>query len=324
MTTIDDINNKYNIDESSNIPQFVYGIPDELRKKWEEDEMNKAREKYDIDPENNIPREVYGIPDFELNEVGEENDIRPKDEDFVRIPDFETFMNERKQKEAEKKSDFSLEKENTKKSIRVEIANAKHNYLICISYFGDIDKCELMFGDRNDLEDKWITDVITTIPKKFYFAFVERFEKIVKDWELLYDGNNEVKWSIEITDYEKKIISGKGGFPFNWNEFINLISEYEVLFKYKKELDNKNIKIINKPSLSNKNEELVDKYLKEIEDKIDEEMVKLGLLSIIDGKKIPVFGSCHTRWALEKKYLKERYNIDWQTPAEKNPFINYD
>jgi len=54
------------------------------------------------------------------------------------------------------------------------------------------------------------------------------------------------------------------------------------------------------------------------------EMIKEGLLRIEDGRKIPSFGSIHTRWAIEKRILKERYNYDYKTPAEKNPFINYD
>ena len=53
-------------------------------------------------------------------------------------------------------------------------------------------------------------------------------------------------------------------------------------------------------------------------------MIKLGLMTVKDGQKIPVFGSVHTRWDIEKRILKERYNIDWKSPEETNPYINYD
>ena len=74
-----------------------------------------------------------------------------------------------------------------------------------------------------------------------------------------------------------------------------------------------------------KTDDLANKYLKEIKDEVDQEMIKRGLLTIDEnGKELPVFGSCNIRWSIEKEILKERYNIDWQTPAERNPFIKYD
>ena len=35
-------------------------------------------------------------------------------------------------------------------------------------------------------------------------------------------------------------------------------------------------------------------------------------------------GSCHTLWALQKRILKEKYDITWYTPAELNPDIKFD
>ena len=35
-------------------------------------------------------------------------------------------------------------------------------------------------------------------------------------------------------------------------------------------------------------------------------------------------GFCHLLWATQKRILKERYGIDWRTPAEDNPHIMYD
>lgn len=43
-----------------------------------------------------------------------------------------------------------------------------------------------------------------------------------------------------------------------------------------------------------------------------------------NGNYRPFMGSCHSFWAYEKQILKERYNIDWRTPAEERPDILFD
>lgn len=35
-------------------------------------------------------------------------------------------------------------------------------------------------------------------------------------------------------------------------------------------------------------------------------------------------GFCHVYWHAKKKLLKEKYNIDWKSPSELNPFIIFD
>lgn len=35
-------------------------------------------------------------------------------------------------------------------------------------------------------------------------------------------------------------------------------------------------------------------------------------------------GLCYIIWARKKQLLKELYNIDWKTPGELNPGINFD
>ena len=35
-------------------------------------------------------------------------------------------------------------------------------------------------------------------------------------------------------------------------------------------------------------------------------------------------GFCHAYWRIQKKILKEDYGIDWMTPAELAPHVNYD
>lgn len=35
-------------------------------------------------------------------------------------------------------------------------------------------------------------------------------------------------------------------------------------------------------------------------------------------------GFCHLFWATKKRILKQKYGVDWQTPAERNPDTRYD
>ncbi len=38
----------------------------------------------------------------------------------------------------------------------------------------------------------------------------------------------------------------------------------------------------------------------------------------------PYMGYCNNYWSAKKEILKEKYNIDWYTPAEENPDVIYD
>lgn len=68
----------------------------------------------------------------------------------------------------------------------------------------------------------------------------------------------------------------------------------------------------------------VNKYLKEIEPDVDKKLMEMGLLKIENGKKEYAFGSVNVKWDIQKKLLKDRYNIDWKSPKDKNPNINFD
>ncbi len=35
-------------------------------------------------------------------------------------------------------------------------------------------------------------------------------------------------------------------------------------------------------------------------------------------------GFCHRRWAEQKRILREKYQMDWKTPAEMNPMVLFD
>ena len=528
---------KYNIDAEDNRPQIVYGVPDAIRKQWEEEakaKQDEAKEKYDIEPEDNLPREVYGIPNWlqekRKNENKDKYDLNPEDnvpQKVYGVPNY----------------DFSQDKVK-KESINIVVEN------YCLSLTKWDNKCDLLYV--NNSETSYIKDSIVSIPIAKFDKFCNRLKTIIADWNTEYSGDKNVVWKLKINiNGLNKQINGNGAFPKNWNEFIDLLSEYEILFKKvlsfdkegndekidlsfekiveskvkdpffskliidyfkneigksdavhkllfkdlskyddifneftkylvqktydipnainvegytakqiaelnpnfkatgvytflnylrekpeeaketirkgfpnkdvihptmnndyyikfthipfhgcygtREELEKQEVKpiisyykvITNTPIVMDKitvivdeitsdgvkltipyqdgiignrekyknklpnevtlkvndtfelqldvydamesweitlekQDKDVDKYLKEIENEVDEKLIEQGLLKIENGKKIPVFGSCHTRWAIEKSILKERYNIDWLTPAERNPHINYD
>lgn len=68
----------------------------------------------------------------------------------------------------------------------------------------------------------------------------------------------------------------------------------------------------------------INKYLKKIESDVDKELIDMDLLKMENGEKKYALGSANVKWDIQKKLLKERYNIDWQNPKDKNPNINFD
>ena len=70
-------------------------------------------------------------------------------------------------------------------------------------------------------------------------------------------------------------------------------------------------------------QEVLDKIeaIKDLNKEIDEYCINKYGYSIL---KHPFMGSCYGWWAAKKKILKEKYNIDWLSPAECNPDIHYD
>lgn len=49
-----------------------------------------------------------------------------------------------------------------------------------------------------------------------------------------------------------------------------------------------------------------------------------GYITVIDGKDISKMGCCHREWEITRKMMKERYNIDWQSPQNQFPEIDFD
>lgn len=66
------------------------------------------------------------------------------------------------------------------------------------------------------------------------------------------------------------------------------------------------------------------RLLKSIEPEVDKRLIELGLLKIENGKKNYAFGCVNTKWQIQKRLMKEKFNVDWKSPQDKNPNINFD
>ena len=426
----------------------------------------RNKNKYDIKPEDNIPQKVYGVPFFDNKNTkkcpycnstelwkylyGEPTHDYDKDKYVLGGCEITgnqpTYKCKKCGKDIYPDNNFVMPKITTKKSIRIGIKNDKSNYVMLLNHVSEPEMYDLLFADLNNLDGKSISDLSTNVPERYYSQFVSKLYSIISNWEDDYQGESNVKWNIKLnTENNTRLISGNGGFPSNWNEFIDLISEYEKIFKNKKKIDIekihdmkydklsfteainsklkdpfwaelvinyfkeedqvndvvgkllfkdlsryddilneftkylnqrtydlkdaieingytakkihelnpqfnpsgvytfmellrsdptkaeeiiksgfKNKDVIPPTNTFNGNNKSEEEMLKEIENKVDNEMIERGLLTVKDGRKIPAFGSIHVRWEIEKKLLKERYNYDWKTPAEKNPGIMYD
>jgi hypothetical protein len=66
-------------------------------------------------------------------------------------------------------------------------------------------------------------------------------------------------------------------------------------------------------------------------DPIEDDPVAGPLVKIADAEaheelkgEEQIFGGCHMLWITKKRILKDKYGVDWRTPAEMNPHIIFD
>ena len=211
---------------SNDFPTNFKSVTKLLSNYFNTDQYNKEEmSKYDIKVEDNIPREVYGIPDFmrqkDNYEIQPENNLPQK---LYGIPNITP---------SNKKEPESFD---TDESIRIEIKNDNNDYVLVLNHHLKNDIYKIMFADLNHLEDKMISDTSTNIPKRYYQEFKEKLLNCTSNWNDNYNGNNNVSWNIVIKkDGTEKRIKGTGEYPNNWNNFIDLVVEYEKIFKVLKE-----------------------------------------------------------------------------------------
>jgi len=68
----------------------------------------------------------------------------------------------------------------------------------------------------------------------------------------------------------------------------------------------------------------VEEALKAIEPEVEKILIERGLLKISNEKKEYAFGTVNVMWKIQQQLLKEKFGIDWKTPAEENPGCFYD
>lgn len=179
---------------------------------------------------------------------------------------------------------------------------------------------------------------------KFYIAtrsidkLYDTYGYYIKSLICYYDINN-IRRDSTLEDENSKYVESNVEYPvleindikvFDLENFLN---DKNVTLPQKNDVNHVNSdkisdlinKIDNKIQELDSKDKMVNKYLDEIKDEVDQEMIKRGLMYIDDnGSKVSKFGSATTRWEIEKRILKERYNINCQSPADKNPGMKFD
>lgn len=202
---------KYDIEPEDNVPREVYGIPSPIQK-----ELDKEKDKYEVNPEKNVPQRVYGVPS--PAKVSDENfkdkyDIKPEKNVPQKVYG---VMNPEKFK-------LDLDKRN-KESISVII----NDYCLSLTKWGNT--CDLLFMNKS--KEAFIKDSMVSVSLDKFDIFVSRINEITSEWKNEYSGSKNIKWQVKFnTKQLNKTIVGNGEYPINWNKFVDLISEYEVLFK---------------------------------------------------------------------------------------------
>lgn len=127
------------------------------------------------------------------------------------------------------------------------------------SYVLMLEEEKLLF----DKESNKIKNIPILVDNDKFLEFSDKINNITLSWEKRYEGDKKNKWSLKIsTSTNQKSIEGIGGFPENWNDLINLVSEYELFYKEciglsnSNNIDEKN-SIIRKTDIKSK----IDQYI---------------------------------------------------------------
>ena len=66
------------------------------------------------------------------------------------------------------------------------------------------------------------------------------------------------------------------------------------------------------------------KYLEEISQDVNKELIKQGAAYEVHGKVLVPLESFDLKYQIEKRILKERYGIDWQSPVDRSKNMKLD
>lgn len=178
--------------------------------------FDKFSKKYNINSEDNIPQRVYGVPSptkVSDNDLTDKYEVSPEEnvpQKVYGVMDPEKFK-------------LDVDKRN-KESISVII----NDYCLSLTKWGNT--CDLLFMNKS--REAFTKDSIVSISLEKFDEFVSKMNPIVSEWKSEYLGTKNIKWQVKFnTKQLNKTIIGNGEYPINWNKFVDLISEYEALFK---------------------------------------------------------------------------------------------
>ena len=209
--------NKYEIKLEENVPQFVYGIPDDMRKEW--DKEAKIEEKYNIDSKDNYPVEVYGIPK-PIDDNESKYEIKPEENIPQKVYGIPNAMPKREEKVMPPIED----------KIIVKVKNLDKDYELIVKVDKTLVGAFLYAGNANRIPTKDDYIGISTVS---YYTFYRDLKRLLNDVDNNYAGSRDITWSIEINRFGDKpeIYQGNGEVPTNWNLLMDLFAKMNINFK---------------------------------------------------------------------------------------------
>ncbi len=209
--------NKYEIKLEENVPQFVYGIPDDMRKEW--DKEAKIEEKYNIDSKDNYPVEVYGIPK-PIDDNESKYEIKPEENIPQKVYGIPNAMPKREEKVMPPIED----------KIIVKVKNLDKDYELIVKVDKTLVGAFLYAGNANRIPTKDDYIGISTVS---YYTFYRDLKRLLNDVDNNYAGSRDITWSIEINRFGDKpeIYQGNGEVPTNWNLLMDLFAKMDINYK---------------------------------------------------------------------------------------------
>lgn len=270
----------------------------------------KFEEKLDSDMESSVgSSDIFeGVSPLEVSKKVRRRKVKAKIKG-----DYKTVRRIKSHKIRKKKFD------STDDRIKFSIRSKGIEYMLILE---KSDKVYLSFAKGNSFSDDYLECIKKEVSLLEFDKFYSKLKEITKLWKDNYKGTmDSIVWNLMISVCGNEVlINGSGAYPFNWNYLIDLVSEYELIFKHKNVvMNNGEIGGCKKIEIRG-NRSKIEQYLDELESEIDEELVKSNLIVVRNGKKYSLSGCCYVKWGLQKKLLKERYNIDWESPIDKGLF----
>lgn len=124
----------------------------------------------------------------------------------------------------------------TSKFIRININGKESEYTIMLKKISDYNS-KLYFVD-GPLENNSIEDVSIVISNIEFDNYVNKFSKIISNWEDEFKSDRlketpfDISWSVKFSvDGNEHCFKEVNLVPSNWNEFIDFVSELELKYK---------------------------------------------------------------------------------------------